>query len=469
MTETVVIPFAMHSYNGRSPPWSSQRCVNWYAQTAPAVGMTKSPAVLLPRFGKSLFDTTSNGDARGVTFVNEVVYAVFDQTFHSVSSIGTPTAIGTIAGTEPVTFADNGRQICISTGPQAYVYTIDSGTLAEINDADFLGSGSVTFLDGYFIHSVPDQTGQFQWSAISDGTSYDALDFATAESESDPLQRVIENHQELWAFGKRSIEIWATTGNADSAFERIQTVAIERGCIAKHSIVKTANTLIWVADDRTVVMAAGYTPRVISNDAVAKVLDDAADIENVRAFTHVEDGHTFYTMTSVEDEWTWTYDVNTGLWHERNTYNTTWWDAFSAVNAYGGWLVAGNTGKLYRLSPGVYADEGSTIRFEAYSAPLFKSTARIGMSRFQVDIEAGTGLTTGQGENPQIMLRWSDDGGRTWSNEHWRGMGPIGRYRYRAIWRRLGRFHERIFHIAITDPIKPVILGAYADIEVVPP
>jgi hypothetical protein len=437
--------------------------------------MTKGPIVLSPRFGMVRWSTNS-GICRGSHRVGDILYTVFDNKLYSVASDGTETEIGIVAGEDPVIWADNGEQIVISANPQAYIYTVSVASYAEINDADFLGSSSVAFLDGYFTHSVPDETGQFQWSEVGDAADYDALDFATAESESDPLQRVIENHQELWAFGERSIEIWHTTGNAESAFERIQTVSIERGCIARHSIVKIANTLIWIGNDRVVYIAAGYTPRPISSDAVAKVLNDATDVENVRAFTHVEDGHEFYTMTSVEDEWSWTYDITTGLWHERDSFgkrtnamDTSWWNAFSAVNIYGFWIVGDRNGGMFKLTHSVYTDDSSTIRFDAYAAPFFRSTARMGMPRFQVDIEAGTGLTTGQGNDPQIMLRWSDDGGRTWSNEHWRGMGPIGRYRYRAIWRRLGRFHDRTFHIAVTDPIKPVILGAYADVEVLPP
>jgi hypothetical protein len=73
------------------------------------------------------------------------------------------------------------------------------------------------------------------------------------------------------------------------------------------------------------------------------------------------------------------------------------------------------------------------------------------------------GGVSGQGENPQVMLRWSDDGGHTWSSEHWISMGKIGEYGYRAIWRRLGmttKLRDRIYEISGTDPNKIVIVGA---------
>ena len=61
---------------------------------------------------------------------------------------------------------------------------------------------------------------------------------------------------------------------------------------------------------------------------------------------------------------------------------------------------------------------------------------------------------------PQAMLRWSNDGGSTWSNEHWTGIGQIGKYRNRAIWRRLGTARDRVFEVVVTDPVNAVIVSA---------
>ena len=67
------------------------------------------------------------------------------------------------------------------------------------------------------------------------------------------------------------------------------------------------------------------------------------------------------------------------------------------------------------------------------------------------------------GYDPQAMLRWSDDGGHTWSNEHWASMGKIGEYGYRTFWRRLGmtvKLRDRVYEISGTDPVKIAIMGA---------
>jgi hypothetical protein len=64
------------------------------------------------------------------------------------------------------------------------------------------------------------------------------------------------------------------------------------------------------------------------------------------------------------------------------------------------------------------------------------------------------------------MLRWSDDGGHTWSNEHWRHIGKIGEYGRRVIWRRLGmtvKLRDRVYEVSGTDEVKIAIIGAHLE------
>jgi hypothetical protein len=70
--------------------------------------------------------------------------------------------------------------------------------------------------------------------------------------------------------------------------------------------------------------------------------------------------------------------------------------------------------------------------------------------------------------DPQVMLRWSDDGGHTWSNEHWRSMGKTGEWGRRVIWRRLGmtlKLRDRVYEVSGTDPIKIAIMGAELNVS----
>ena len=81
---------------------------------------------------------------------------------------------------------------------------------------------------------------------------------------------------------------------------------------------------------------------------------------------------------------------------------------------------------------------------------------------------ATTAYSAAPGYDPQVMLRWSDDGGHTWSNEHWRSMGKIGAFGYRTIWRRLGmtmKIRDRVYEVSGTDPVKIAIMGAELQIS----
>lgn len=81
----------------------------------------------------------------------------------------------------------------------------------------------------------------------------------------------------------------------------------------------------------------------------------------------------------------------------------------------------------------------------------------------QLDVQAGTGLNTGQGVNPTIALRWSDDGGHTWSHTHTVEAGRQGQYARRAIWRRLGHGRDRVFEVSVSDPVAWRVLDAYLE------
>ena len=91
---------------------------------------------------------------------------------------------------------------------------------------------------------------------------------------------------------------------------------------------------------------------------------------------------------------------------------------------------------------------------------LHKDQRRVFHHSLQVDFESGVGAVTGQGVDPTAMLRWSDDGGFTWSNNHHATIGALGNYATRAIWRRLGSARDRLYEVSISDPVKAVIIGA---------
>lgn len=86
------------------------------------------------------------------------------------------------------------------------------------------------------------------------------------------------------------------------------------------------------------------------------------------------------------------------------------------------------------------------------------------MHRLELHMETGVSNTNAPGNDAQVMMKYSDDGGHNWSREHWRPIGKQGKYKDRVIWRKLGSSRERIFQFEITDPVDRVLIGLYADV-----
>jgi len=82
---------------------------------------------------------------------------------------------------------------------------------------------------------------------------------------------------------------------------------------------------------------------------------------------------------------------------------------------------------------------------------------------FELDMEVGVGKEVGQGTEPQVFLQYSDDGGFTWSSEIWLNIGPLGNYRRRVIWRRLGIARDRVWKVSGSDPVFYQINEAYVN------
>jgi hypothetical protein len=296
---TVKIPFATNSYQARSLPLSAQRLVNLYAEAAPQDSGT--PVVLYGTPGLTPFGTVGVGPIRGMAVMGTTLYVVSGDRLYSVNSAGSGTDLGKIAGRErtgePVTMADNGTQlVVVNSDGKASVYDSDAATLAAITDADFGRASSVAYVDGYHIFSRRN-SGQWFISDLLEATSYDALDFATAESRPDDLVRIFVSHREVWLFGTKSTEIWTNTGQADFPFSRISGAIIERGCAAAGSVARLDNSVFWVADDGVVYRATGYQPQRVSTHAIEHALDGYATLADGLAFTYAQEGHHFYCLS----------------------------------------------------------------------------------------------------------------------------------------------------------------------------
>jgi len=469
----VEVPFCGPAYEARSKNISHQQCVNWYPARNQEGAV--SPVSLINTPGLSdLFDLGFGAEVRGCIVAGAYLYAVADRTFFQIDTDYAVTNRGALdANTgNRISMAYNGSQVIMVDGAEGYTFTVSTNTFAKISDTDFPVADQVVFLDSYFIVNS-NSTGQFFLSARNDGTSWAALDYATAERSPDNLVGLAVANRELWLIGEYSAEPWFNAGTS-FPFLPVSNAFSEIGTNAPFSIAEADNSVIWLAQTKKgnafVVRTQGYSPIKISTPAIDYQLSTYGTLSDAFAYTYMDDGHTFYVLTFPTEEKTWVYDLSTGWWHERRSSRNTGSGVtegrhranchafFNNVHCVGDMV----SGHFYEMSLETYSDDGTPIK-RIRSGPAYTGNQEmLFFSDFQVLFEAGVGLTSGQGSNPQVAIDWSDDGGHTWSNEIFVGIGKIGEYGIRAIVRRLGRARNRSFRVTISDPVKPIIIGAYA-------
>jgi hypothetical protein len=282
------------------------------------------------------------------------------------------------------------------------------------------------------------------------------------------------DHREAWLFGSDSVEVWYDAGGVDFPLVRIQGAFNEIGCAAPFSVAKLDNSLFWLGQDARgqgiVYRANGYNGVRVSTHAVEYAIAQYGVISDALAYTYQQEGHTFYVLTFPSANATWVYDAATQAWHERAglTNGEFTRHRSNCQCNFKGSIIVGDfeNGNIYTFDLQTYADNGSAQKWLRSWRALPTGTnnlKRTAHHTLQLDCETGVGLSTGQGSDPQAMLRWSDDGGHTWSNEHWSPMGAIGKYGHRVFWRRLGmtlKLRDRVYEVSGTDPVKISIVGA---------
>ena len=468
-------PILGASYVTRSVNAADSRMVNLFPEVVPEGGL--EPAFLQRAPGLAFLQTVGTGPIRGLwahqTNGSDFYVVSGNEVYKLTGTTATPTLIGAVNGTGPVSIADNGTQIFFACNPDAFIYNETLNTFGQITDPDFPGAQMVAYLDGYFVFSQPNS--QLIWvTQLLDGAQIDPLDFASAEGSPDGVVAIIVDHRELWVFGTDSTEVWYDAGLADFPLVRIQGAFNEIGCVAPYSVAKMDNSVFWLGTDARgqgiVYRANGYTGSRVSTHAVEWQIQQYETLSDAVAYTYQQDGHSFYVLNFPTANTTWVFDAATQAWHERAGLISGEFvrqRANSQCN-FLGTIVVGDfeNGNIYSLDLDTFEDDGDPQRwFRSWRAlPTgqnnFKRTAQHSL---QLTCETGVGLVTGQGSDPQVMLEWSDDGGHTWSNEHWASMGAIGGYSTRVIWRRLGmttKLRDRVYRVSGTDPVRLFITGA---------
>jgi len=360
--------------------------------------------------------------------------------------------------------------------------TVSSETMYLLNfsvipssDGAFSGGSAVDIVDNYFVYNRPN-TQQWAASNLLSPITY-GLSFASKFTGPDNLVSLICDHGQVYLLGEQTSEVWADQGTFPFAFQRIPGSSSQHGIAAQFSLAKLGNSFAYVAKNNRgqaeIVQMNGYFPTRISTHAVENTLVNQ-NVSDAIAYTYQLEGHECYVVTFPSLDLTWVYDITTQLWHKWlsvDNQNNFHRHRSNCAAVFQNLVLVGDyaNGQIYSLDPNNYTDNGDEIRRVRRCPHLVTDFQRQYFEELQIQFQPGVGLegiTTPPinqetiGSVPQAMLRWSNDGGSTWSNEHWSQIGQVGKYKNRIIWRRLGWARDRIYEVVVTDPVFACIVSA---------
>ena len=472
------LPICGPSYISPSSSTNYQRCVNMFVIEPGPNGRGKASLVRTP--GLKLLTNLNSSPVRGIITVGSTVYAVAGNTLYSIvvnniTRTAVATSLGTIGTSSgPVYMINNPSQLMIVDGStQGYCVTLSSGAITTVGAAqNFLGSLNIEFYDGYFICCQPGTNVLFS-SALNDGTTWNALNFATNSQRPGTLVGVGMFRGEFWAFSNTCTQIWYDAANSPGFPLSVrQGMGFDIGCAATGSIVEIDNVLMWLDTRGWIVESTnapyirsantGYALTMVSTDAINNQIASYSSVSDAIAFQYTCRGHLMYVITFPNANATWVYDRTTKQWHEMSHTNTFLGKQEAHIARchckYQNLdLVGANDGNIYIMDTMYYDDAGTPIRCLRTTHPINNEFKYFGISKLELRMNSGLAA---QGTTPNVTLRYSNDGSNSWSYEESRSFGQTGEYRKRITWNRLGSAIEWEFEFVISSSTSFSIIDA---------
>ncbi len=468
------------AYEAASITQDDQALVNWYVEPDPtkadipttqANEAQRGYMALYPCPGLVSRVLPKVGEVRALYTLpgSTLILAVVGNTLYSITTAYVATSRGTLSSsTGPVSITDNGVSAYICDGSNRYYYTWGTTTFATVADGAFTGGNVTDIIDNFMIYNRPGTT---QWGCTDAGAvTSNALNLGSIVGASCNIVDVVADHRQVFVIGENYSERHADVGTFPWPFAVIPGSSMQHGCGAKFSIARLAEGVAMLARDKrgnatVIIWGASIAPTRISTYAVETAIQGYAVTSDAIGYTYTMSGHEFYVLTFPTADVTWCYDISTQLWHKR-----AWRDANGVLHrhrsnccaVFGDDILVGDykNGNIYAFSQSTYTDNGDVIPCIRRCRHLTTDLTWQYFSDLQIQFQPGVGLSTGQGSDPECILRWSNDGGFTWGNDHILKLGKIGEYKRRAMKRRLGRGRDRVFEIVVTDPVYRVVVSA---------
>lgn len=464
---TIPIKLNGQFYESRSLAIAAESTTNMYFEQVPN---GSSSEALLSWYGKKSFSSGA-GANRGIFHMpwNNHVYMVNGTSLVKVASDGTRTTVGTIAGSDRCVFDASSSYLYIVTA--GTVYRTDGSTVSTVSDADLESPDSVAHLNQHLIYDG--NGGRFVTSDSGDGSVIQDLNYAVAETYFDDLVRVYVFQQTLYLFGTESVEAWYNSGVGTPPFDRYEGAQRTVGIAGVHAVTNTDQAVYFLGADRFVYRLEGFNPVPVSTVAINNAIASYSDVSDCFAYSLKLQGQTFVVFSFPTANKTWAFSQDTGAWIKLSSGQFGNRDISNGYcYAFGKHLVSDyRNGNLLELDPDTHTDNGDTWIRERITPPVYSGLAAqsgklVFYNSVKLIVNSGDALASGQGSDPQVMLSYSDDMGRTWSSQLYRSMGALGSYEKEVNWHCLGSSLQRIFKIRFSDPIAFHLIRMEAEVEV---
>lgn len=465
------IPFPTSSRPGGSPALGQGRLVNVYAsKDGGAVYWSRVPG--LRRFAEPPSNhAIAMTFPRGLAWSGIDLISVVKDRVCRVNSSGSITFLnGEISGIGPVTIARNNNAIPdIVVVSASGVVTIGANTISGYPDGNVGAPNSVSSLDGYLIFTYGD--GSIRASDLNT-TEINALSSTRAEANPDGLLRGIVSAQLFYAMGETTIEIYQDAGTAPFPLARVAVIPV--GLIGPWAVAGGATegwdtSPFFVARDGTVRRLDGYQVQTVSTPDVVRDILAVENRASLIASVHVTGENAFWSLSCAD--WTWEYNVTTGEWHQRRSYDLHRWRAAFSTYAFDRWIVGDTqSGALMEIAAHCLDEDGEPLVFEIESDCVKAFPSRVQCRRADFDFNVGYGREVGLDPielDPNIEISWSNDGGATWSTPLLRPLGREGRFRQlvSVLNTGLSSAQGRKWRLRISDPVPATLIGGEMQAE----
>lgn len=436
----------------RSTQYSSELTYNMYidvSDTAGRKGCHDFPG--LKPWG------VSGGSDRGFHVMSGVLYKINGATLYSVSVNGVFTSLGSVPGAERAIFADDGSTLGIVTG--GVIYQWDGSSVTTVSQSVVTNPQWIAWINNQWI--IGGDEGRFAVSNVGDITTWNALNFAEAESVGDSLIRGYAFTQLIYLLGSNSVESWFNSGQGNPPFDRQDNSLINIGIAGKYAIGNTDQFMYWLGDDRKVYQCIGASARNVVTPGVAHLIESFDVVSDCIVSTFVMEGQDMVLLTFPSAERTLLFSETFNYWVELGTgtdYPRQWYGN-AVIRCYEKNLVSDyRNGNIYELDLDTYTDNGDT-RLRIRTLPSFNGKMvgspgrRITVSKVRINCQMGVGLASGQGSNPLLMCQLSNDGGHTWDGESHVPIGAMGDYLGPVDFDKFANGYDVRFRVKCSDPV----------------